>query len=101
MNAVKQMFEVNVFGQMAITQAVLPMLVAAQGRVINIGSVAERAPAPWESGYSVTKAAMAMLSRCMRVEFAPLGVKVIHVRRFLHSFRPTTHSYNPGSDRRC
>jgi len=48
---------------------------------MNIGSVAERAPAPWEAMYSVSKAGVAMLSKCMRVEFAPLGVKVIHVRR--------------------
>lgn len=76
------MLEVNVVGQLAIAQAVLPLLVSAQGCVINIGSVAERAPAAWEAMYSVSKAGMAMLSDCMRIEFAPLGVKVIHVCQF-------------------
>ena len=41
------MFHVNVFGVVAVTQACAPMIIAAKGKVINMGSIASRANVLW------------------------------------------------------
>jgi short-subunit dehydrogenase len=43
----KKMFDVNVFGLIAVTQAFSSLLIAAKGKIINIGSVVGRFPAPY------------------------------------------------------
>ena len=35
----RRQFEINVFGQIAVTQAVLPLIRTAHGRIVNVGSV--------------------------------------------------------------
>ncbi|KAM0432867.1 hypothetical protein ACHAPT_004569 [Fusarium lateritium] len=79
MAAAKAMFDVNIWGVMAVTQALSPMLIASKGTIVNIGSVAGRIPIPFEGIYNISKAALEHLSRQMRVEFAPFDVKVVHV----------------------
>jgi 1-acylglycerone phosphate reductase len=77
--AAKKMFNVNVFGLVAVTEAFSHMLVSSKGRVVNIGSVVAKSPVPWQGMYNATKAAVQSISDNMRIEMAPLGVKVIHV----------------------
>lgn len=55
------------------------MVLASKGTIINIGSVAARVPMPFSGIYNISKAALEQLSRQMRVEMEPLGVKIIHV----------------------
>ena len=50
--------EVNVLGQIAVTQAALPMLRAAGGRIVNIGSIGGRVAAPFLGPYAASKFAM-------------------------------------------
>jgi 1-acylglycerone phosphate reductase len=77
-SAVKQNFEVNVFGLLAVTQALFPLLRASKGTVVNQCSIASLAGGrqPYIGTYSATKAAVASLNDTMRVEFAPFGVRV-------------------------
>ena len=43
----RDMFEVNVFAIVALTQACAPLVIAAKGKIINIGSIGSRASLPW------------------------------------------------------
>jgi 1-acylglycerone phosphate reductase len=73
------MFGANVFGVMNMCQTFLPDLLIAKGTIINLGSVAGHMPLPFMSNYAASKAALHAYSECMRVELAPLGVKVTYV----------------------
>jgi NAD(P)-dependent dehydrogenase (short-subunit alcohol dehydrogenase family) len=72
----REQFEVNVFGAIALTQATLPMLREGKGRVVMIGSIAARLPAPFIGPYSASKAALASLTHSLRMELAPSGIFV-------------------------
>jgi NAD(P)-dependent dehydrogenase (short-subunit alcohol dehydrogenase family) len=69
-------FEINVFGHLAVTQALAPQLRAACGRIINIGSISGRFTAPFIGPYSASKFAFAALSDALRMEMRGSGVKV-------------------------
>ena len=73
---------VNVDSVIIGTQALLPLLkVGGQGRaggasVVNVSSVGGLRGAPFNAAYCASKAAVAMLSKCMGAEFAALGYPV-------------------------
>jgi NAD(P)-dependent dehydrogenase (short-subunit alcohol dehydrogenase family) len=72
----RQVFDVNVVGPMAVTQAFLPLLRRARGRVVNIGSAAGRATGPCAGAYSASKHALESLTVAMRAELAQFGIVV-------------------------
>jgi NAD(P)-dependent dehydrogenase (short-subunit alcohol dehydrogenase family) len=76
MSAVRSQFEVNVFGQIAVTQAFLPLLRRGRGRVVNMGSIAGRAATPYIGLYSASKFAMEALTDALRSELQPWGIEV-------------------------
>lgn len=73
----RQQFEINVVAQVSVTQAFLPLLKAAKGRIINISSISGRYSAPVIGPYAASKYALEALSDALRVEMAPFGVQVI------------------------
>lgn len=75
-------FEVNVFGVMALTQALLPLLRAARGRVVNVSSVNGRIVTPFSGAYAGSKFALEALSDGLRMELARAraGVRVVVVQ---------------------
>lgn len=74
-------YETNVFGLVAMVQAVLPGMRAQQvGRIINIGSIAGRIAAPFQGAYASSKHAVEGLSDSLRREVEPFGIKVSVVR---------------------
>jgi short-subunit dehydrogenase len=74
---VRHLFEVNVFGTLAVTQAVLQGMVARKaGRVIIMSSIAGVISAPAFGPYSMTKFALEAMGKAMRAELAPLGIDV-------------------------
>ncbi|KAF2193400.1 putative short-chain dehydrogenase/reductase [Zopfia rhizophila CBS 207.26] len=75
----KKMFDVNVFGLVAVTQAFAPLLTALKGTIVNIGSVLGHAPFPWSGYYNASKAVANLLTDQMRIELSPWGVKAILV----------------------
>ncbi|KAI1851315.1 hypothetical protein JX265_000451 [Neoarthrinium moseri] len=87
---VRRVFNVNVLGVVAVTQAFLPLLMAdvaastddgAQRSIVaNLGSVNEVFCPPFFSAYNASKAAVEALGRTMRRELAPLGVKVVTLK---------------------
>ena len=74
-------FETNVVGAIAVTQAVFPYMAERRaGRIINIGSVVGVLPTPFAGAYCASKSALHMLSEVMRMEVAPFGIDVVIVQ---------------------
>src|SRR5438552_11501803 len=74
---IRQVLEVNLIGAVAVTQAFLPLLKAARGRIVNITSVAGRAALPFMGPYAASKFALEAVSDSRRRELLPFGVRVI------------------------
>ena len=70
---VRQVFDVNVFGALAVTQAFLPQIRAAHGRLVFIGSIAGRLAIPFIGPYSSSKFALRALTDALRVELPPMA----------------------------
>ena len=75
----RNMFEVNLFGQIAVTQALLPALIRSKGRVVNISSVGGKVAMATYGPYAGTKFALEAVSDSLRRELAPSGVQVVVV----------------------
>jgi NAD(P)-dependent dehydrogenase (short-subunit alcohol dehydrogenase family) len=73
------LWSANVVSAFTVTQAFLPALIRAQGRIANIISVAAIKPLPGKAAYSATKVAQAALFRCLRDEIAGDGVTVTNI----------------------
>jgi NAD(P)-dependent dehydrogenase (short-subunit alcohol dehydrogenase family) len=73
----RRQFEVNFFGQVAMTQALLPALLGGSGRVVNVSSIGGRVAGPTFGAYAASKFALEAMSDALRREVAPLGVDVI------------------------
>jgi NAD(P)-dependent dehydrogenase (short-subunit alcohol dehydrogenase family) len=69
-------FEVNVFGQIAVIQALLPLVRAAKGRIVNIGSVGDRLTIPFGGVLCGSKSAFASLNDALRLELHAFGIHV-------------------------
>jgi NAD(P)-dependent dehydrogenase (short-subunit alcohol dehydrogenase family) len=76
LSELRWMFEVNVFGLMAVTQAFLPLLRQGGGRIVNISSTASLFVTPFHGPYSASKLAVNGLSNALRLELKPHGVQV-------------------------
>lgn len=79
MNKVRDLFEVNLFGVMAMTKEFIPSLIATRGCVVNIGSIAAVMPVPFSGTYNASKAALHAYSDTLRVELAPFNVRVVTI----------------------
>jgi NAD(P)-dependent dehydrogenase (short-subunit alcohol dehydrogenase family) len=75
----RRQLEVNVVGQLAVTQAVLPALRAARGRIVIMGSIGGRSALPFLGGYAMTKFALEAMADSLRVELAQDGIEVVLV----------------------
>ncbi|MGX9788857.1 SDR family NAD(P)-dependent oxidoreductase [Mycobacterium sp. MMS18-G62] len=75
----RHMFEVNLFGHIAVTQALLPALIRGKGRVVNISSVGGKVAMATYGPYAATKFALEAVSDSLRRELAPTGVQVVVV----------------------
>ncbi|OGU01766.1 MAG: hypothetical protein A2W29_13645 [Gemmatimonadetes bacterium RBG_16_66_8] len=76
----RHVLDVNVVGVVAVTQAFLPALRCARGRVVNIGSVSGRVALPFAGPYSASKFALEAISDSLRRELLPSGVQVVLVQ---------------------
>src|SRR5436305_2759643 len=76
LHALRRQFEVNVIGQVAVTQAFLPLLRAARGRVVNVSGAAGRVAVPMLGAISASKAALESASDALRMELKHQGVRV-------------------------
>jgi NAD(P)-dependent dehydrogenase (short-subunit alcohol dehydrogenase family) len=76
LDALRRQLEVNVIGQIAVTQAFLPLLRRARGRIVFIGSIGGRFPTPFLAPYCASKFALEAIVDCLRVELEPWRIHV-------------------------
>ena len=75
----RRQFEVNLFGHIAVIQALLPALIASRGRIVNVSSIGGLVAGPTYGAYSGSKFALEAVSDALRREVRHLGVEVVLV----------------------
>jgi NAD(P)-dependent dehydrogenase (short-subunit alcohol dehydrogenase family) len=75
----RRQLEINVVGQVAVTQALLPCIRQAKGRIINISSIGGRVAGPNIGAYHASKFALEAITDAMRVELSRWGIEVISI----------------------
>ncbi|HEU5490536.1 MAG TPA: SDR family oxidoreductase [Gaiellaceae bacterium] len=76
LDELRRQLEVNVVGQVAVLQALLPALRRARGRVVLMGSIGGRSALPFLGPYAASKHALEAFADVLRVELAPWGISV-------------------------
>ena len=72
----RRQLEVNVIGQIAVTQAFMPLIRKGNGRIVNMGSIGGRMAFPFLGPYNASKFAMEALTDSLRQELQPWGIHV-------------------------
>ena len=72
----RHQLEVNVIGQVAVTQAFLPALRRSRGRIVLMGSIGGRSALPFLGPYAASKHALEAIADSLRVELRPWGIAV-------------------------
>ena len=79
--AAKRLFEVNIFALVRITQACLPpMRGQRKGIIVNLSSIVGKFAFPGSGIYAASKHALEAITDAMRLELAPMGIKVVTIR---------------------
>jgi NAD(P)-dependent dehydrogenase (short-subunit alcohol dehydrogenase family) len=73
---VREVMEVNYFGQIAVTQAMLPLIRRGSGRIVNIGSIGGRNASGFLGPYAASKHAIEAFTDSLRQELRPWGIWV-------------------------
>ena len=76
LDELRRQLEVNVVGQVAVLQALLPALRRARGRVVLMGSIGGRSALPFLGPYAASKHALEAFADVLRVELAPWDISV-------------------------
>lgn len=76
LDELRRQFEVNVIAQIAVTQAMMPALRRARGRILLMSSIGGRVPLPFSAPYNSSKHALEALGDALRVELRRSGVRV-------------------------
>jgi NAD(P)-dependent dehydrogenase (short-subunit alcohol dehydrogenase family) len=76
LDELRRQLEVNVTGHVAVTQAMLPTLRRASGRIVFVGSIAGRSALPFTGAYSASKFALEAIADSWRVELRPWGIRI-------------------------
>ncbi|MCP4632011.1 MAG: SDR family NAD(P)-dependent oxidoreductase [candidate division Zixibacteria bacterium] len=79
MDIIREVFEVNLFGAIALTKALLPLLRRGDGRIVNVGYGGSSLPAPLMSTIASSKAAFKSFNDSLRLELQGIGIKVIMI----------------------
>lgn len=97
MATVREVFETNTFGTMAMTQAVLPQFRERKtGVIVNVTSSVTLKALPLLAAYRASKAAVNAFTECLAQELQPFGVRV---RLVLPGRAPETPFAENGRDR--
>ena len=76
LDEVRRQFEVDVFGQLAVTQALLPLIRRARGRIVNMGSVGAHIAIPFGGVLCGCKSALRAMNDALRLELRASGIRV-------------------------
>jgi NAD(P)-dependent dehydrogenase (short-subunit alcohol dehydrogenase family) len=72
----RRLYDINVFGLLAVTQAFLPLLRQSQGRIVNVGSITALMVTPFHGVYSSAKMAVKGITDALRLEVKPFDIEV-------------------------
>jgi NAD(P)-dependent dehydrogenase (short-subunit alcohol dehydrogenase family) len=75
----RRQLEVNFIGQVAVTQAALPALRKARGRIVNMTSIGGRLASPFLGPYNASKFALEAVTDALRLELREFGIQVAAV----------------------
>lgn len=75
----RRQLEVNLIGQVAVTQAFLPLIRRGNGRIVNVGSIGGRVVLPLHGAYSASKFGMEAVSDALRLELRQWRIPVSHI----------------------
>jgi NAD(P)-dependent dehydrogenase (short-subunit alcohol dehydrogenase family) len=75
----RHQLEVNVVGQVAVTRALLPALLRARGRIVNMSSISGRSAPPLLGPYAASKFALEAINDALRRELRAAGVQVVSI----------------------
>ena len=75
----QKQIDINVIGQIAVTQAFLPLLRSGGGRVVNMGSIRGKVPMPFLGPYCASKFALEAVTDSLRMELRQWGIEVLIV----------------------
>ncbi|EOA91064.1 uncharacterized protein SETTUDRAFT_175095 [Exserohilum turcica Et28A] len=94
-----QLFQANFFSLIKMCSTFAPLLIETKGTIVQTGSIAAVMPYAWGALYNASKAALHAYSDTLRVELAPLGVRVITVATggVKSNIARTERSLPPGS----
>jgi NAD(P)-dependent dehydrogenase (short-subunit alcohol dehydrogenase family) len=76
LDELRHQLEVNLVGQVAVTQAFLPALRRGRGRIIFVGSIAGKSALPFLGPYAASKHALEAVADSLRLELRPWGIRV-------------------------
>lgn len=76
----ERVFAVNVFGLLAVTQAVLPLVRRARGRIVNLSSVGGLLTIPFGGALCASKHAVEAMTEALRMELRGGGIDVVAIR---------------------
>lgn len=80
LDAVRNTFETNYFGALAVMQHVLPIMrKQSDGFIINITSIAGYMGLPFRAAYSASKSSLELTTEALRMELVGSGIKVVNV----------------------
>jgi NAD(P)-dependent dehydrogenase (short-subunit alcohol dehydrogenase family) len=79
LSAWRDQLEVNLLGQVRVTQAMLPAVIAARGRIVNMSSIGGRMTLPLFGPYAASKYGLEAMNDALRRELRGQGVEVIAV----------------------
>ncbi|GJN70187.1 nadph-dependent 1-acyldihydroxyacetone phosphate reductase protein [Purpureocillium lilacinum] len=79
LDAVRNIFEINLMGPMALTHAFAPLLIKAKGIAVYVTSISGYLNIPYMGTYAASKRGLEIVAETLRLELAPFGVDVMEV----------------------
>ncbi|KAL2802829.1 hypothetical protein BJX63DRAFT_425776 [Aspergillus granulosus] len=79
LDATRKIYETNVWGPVAVTQAFAPLLIKAKGTIAFITSIAGHLNVPYMGTYSASKRSIEIIADTLRLELSPFHVRVLCV----------------------
>lgn len=95
----RRMFEVNVLGTVSVTKSVLPLIRKAQGRIVNVASIAGKIGLPSQPAYCVSKYGVEAFSDVLRRDMLPWGVTVHVIEPGVYKNTGLYSTYQVGLDK--
>jgi NAD(P)-dependent dehydrogenase (short-subunit alcohol dehydrogenase family) len=80
LNELRRVLEVNVIGQVAVTQPLIPLLRQARGRVVMMSSMAGFSATPLLGLYAASKHALEAITDSLRLDLHPWGIQVASIQ---------------------